>query len=369
MTYLTKFNASRKSQFRYLILLILTIVVCDMEILKAQSHTMYVGTYTDKSDSKGVYVYNFDENTGKTNLMTTIALNNPSFLARQGNVLYAVNEDTNGMLTAYDLKNNKILSTTSTDGMHPCHVAISPRDPVAVVSNYSSGSLCLFRLDEDGSVRSKDDFLKFEGSSINKSRQGESHIHSAFFTKDGKQVFVSDLGADLIYVFEIRKGNQGYRFQKIQEIKTKAGGGPRHLAFSKDEKTFYSVLELTGEIEVFQKAKELWSSRQIVPMFPENFEGEHGGGDIKLDKSGNILYATNRGTANLLASFQIDLKGLLSLKSLESVEGDSPRNLNLSPEEKFILISNQNSNNITIIPKEGTEKIKLQIPKPVCVIF
>lgn len=358
-----------KSPPKYLILLFTLFVVSSMEILIAQTTTMYVGTYTDKSDSKGVYIYDFNENTGRAVLQKTISMSNPSFLVRKGDVLYAVNEDLKGMVTAYDLKNSQVMNTFSTDGMHPCHIALSPRDPIAVVSNYSSGSLCLFSLQADGSIKAKDDFLKFEGSSINKSRQGESHIHSAFFTKDGSQLFVSDLGADLIYIFEIQKEAEQYKFHQVGAIKTKAGGGPRHLAFSKDEKTIYSILELTGEIEVFKKNQEIWISRQVQPMYSSDFVGEHGGADIKLSRDGKTLYATNRGTANLLATYQVNSKGLLSLKNIQSVKGNSPRNVQISPKEKVVLISNQNSNNVTIIPTRGSNTLNIQIPKPVCVIF
>lgn len=358
-----------KSKSSSLIFLLLTTVLFHMETLYAQTQTMYVGTYTNQSESKGVYIYNLDEHSGKVELSKTIPMSNPSFLARKGDILYAVNEDNEGMLTAYDLKQAKVLSEVSTNGMHPCHVALSPRDPIAIVSNYSSGSLVLYSLNDDGSVKSQNDFKAFAGSSVNKERQQESHIHSAFFKRDGSRVFVSDLGADLIYVFEIIQKDDKFNLHKVQEINTKAGGGPRHLVFSKDEKTIYSVLELTGEIEVFQQNGDNWVSKQIVPMYTADFNGEYGGADIKMSKNGKYLYATNRGTANTLSTYQVNNKGLLQSKKIQSVEGDSPRNVNISPGGKLLLISNQNSNNITVFSKDGNKKNRVDVPKPVCVIF
>ncbi len=371
--YLTNFNESMKRLFLSFILLSISTVVLHMNTVYAQHEKMYVGTYTSGNDSKGVYVYDFDERSGEAILEKTIAMDNPSFLARKGAVLYAVNEDSKGMLTVYDLDSDKILSHVSTDGEHPCHISLSPKDPVLVVSNYSSGSLVLYSLNQDGSIHALDDFLKFNGSSINNERQEESHIHSAFFNREGSQVYVSDLGADLIYVFEIERQNDKYRFHKVQEIKTKFGGGPRHLVFSQDEKTLYSILEMTGEVQVFQKENNDWVSKQIVPMYPTNFKGEHGGGDIKLSKDGKYIFATNRGTANFIYQYKINQDGKLKVKRYSSVFGDSPRNVNLSPSEKFIFVTNQNTNNITIFSKK-LEKPKdvglvLQIPKPVCVIF
>ena len=357
---------------KFLIALTLVFLLA-IQLLCAQSTRMYIGTYTSDSKSEGVYVYDFNNKNNKAELVRTIPMSNPSFLARKGDILYAVNEDIAGKLTVYDLKNNRLLSESSTKGMHPCHIALSPIYPVALVSNYSSGSLALYSLNENGSVNRMEDMLTFNNSSINKERQSTSHVHSAFFSKDGRLAYVSDLGADLIYIFEIVKSDKEFTLNKVGEIKTKLGGGPRHLAFSKDGNTIYSILELTGEIEVFQRKKSDWNSVQIVPMYSTNFKGQQGGADIKFDKKGSILFATNRGEVNEIYSYAVMKSGLLKYISSSSVYGDSPRNLNISPSRKKVFIANQNTNNITILPTNlrstGINISKINIPKPVCMIF
>src|SRR5258707_15506770 len=58
-------------------------------------YLVYVGTYTNKTTSKGIYVYNFDPGTGKlTSLGVAAESEDPSFLAvhPSGKYLYAVNE-------------------------------------------------------------------------------------------------------------------------------------------------------------------------------------------------------------------------------------------------------------------------------------
>jgi 6-phosphogluconolactonase len=58
-------------------------------------YLVYVGTYTNKTESKGIYVYSFDPGTGKlTSLGVAAESENPSFLALHpsGKYLYAVNE-------------------------------------------------------------------------------------------------------------------------------------------------------------------------------------------------------------------------------------------------------------------------------------
>src|SRR5882724_6809869 len=58
-------------------------------------YLVYVGTYTSKSASKGIYVYSFDPGTGKLSSLGVAAESeDPSFLAvhPSGKYLYAVNE-------------------------------------------------------------------------------------------------------------------------------------------------------------------------------------------------------------------------------------------------------------------------------------
>lgn len=342
--------------------------------LLAQLHPMYVGTYT-ANGSKGINVYDFDERTGETHFVKSITMNNPSFLARKGDLLYAVNEEVSGTVTAYNIKEDQFLSTLPTNGAHPCHVSISPIDSLLVVSNYSGGSVVLYSIAKNGSLNKQEDFIQFNKSSINKKRQEKSHIHSAFFSADGAFLFVSDLGGDLIYKIGIEKKESGYSFNIIDEIKVKPGGGPRHVVVNTDGSRLYSVLEMTGEIEVLENENSNWISKQIVPIYSDGFVGEHGGGDIKMSADGKYLYATNRGESNEIVVYKVGKNGLLSLLQVQSVEGISPRNIQLSPDEKWIIVSNQINGALSIFPRnqkngklQGIAKF-VEIPSSVCTIF
>lgn len=340
----------------------------------AQTYPMYVGTYTSNG-SKGVYVYDFNEKNAATKFVKAIPLPNPSFLARKDDILYVVQEESKGAVTAYDLKKNQVLNTLPTNGAHPCHVSVSPIDPLLVVSNYSGGSLVLYSTNKDGSLAKQEDFLQFDRSSINKERQQHSHIHSAFFSPDGKFVYVSDLGGDLIYKIAVKQEQAAYKFQIVDEIKVKAGGGPRHLAISADGRCLYAVLELTGEIEVLENSKDQWHSKQLIPIYKEGFVGEQGAGDIKLSADGKFIYATNRGESNEIVVYAVGKQGLLSTVQIESVNGVSPRNVQLSPQGRWVLVSNQITGALSLFGRDvKTGKltampVPIEIPSAVCTIF
>lgn len=342
--------------------------------LIAQIKPMYVGTYT-AGGSKGIYIYDFNQATGEAKFTKSIGMSNPSFVARNGNLLYAVNEDIQGAITAVDLNNGTILNSLPTNGAHPCHVSLSPTQPVIAVSNYSSGSLVLYSINKDGSLNKQEDFIAFKNSGINKSRQESSHIHSAFFSKDGNFLFVSDLGGDIIYKMKIDANNDGYKFNIVDEINTKAGAGPRHVVINDKSTLLYVVLEMTGEIEVLELKNGQWNSKQIVPIYSAGFNGEHGGGDIKMSADGRYIYATNRGQANEIAVYAVKKDGLLNPIQILSVEGNSPRNVQLSPDQKWVIVSNQLTNGLTYFkrdPKTGklqsTNRVE-PIPSSVCTIF
>ena len=60
--------------------------------------TMVVGTYTDQSTSDGMYVYRFNQRTGKSQLVSSVQAGNPSFLMMNHDVnrVYAVSEYNDG---------------------------------------------------------------------------------------------------------------------------------------------------------------------------------------------------------------------------------------------------------------------------------
>lgn len=374
-TILTKFNEEKmkiKSLYKSLVLLGL-VCICN-EHSYAQKLPMYIGTYTSGSKSDGVYIYDFDLKNGTSAFKRSIPMSNPSFLSRKENILYAVNEDMQGKVIAYDLKNDKILSQHETGGAHPCHVAYSSSLPVLLVANYSGGSLTLYSLDDNGGIRKQEEHIQYTSSSINKDRQNNAHIHSAFFSEDGKRAYVSDLGGDFIYEYAIVKNSNNYSLKELSRIQTKLGGGPRHLSFSKNGNFIYSVLELTGEVEVFCQDNGTWRSLQVLPMFEDNYQGNQGAADIKTSNNGKYVYATNRGAANVVATYEVRKNGELSLVDVIPVDGTSPRNLNLTPDNKWLLIGNQESSAVTVfkIDKHGRPKPtnnKIAIPKPVCIIF
>src|SRR3546814_3526945 len=78
--------------------LISLLLITSPLMILAQHIQLLAGTYTNKGKSEGIYVYDFDLKTGDATLISSIASENPSFLAlsADGKYVYAVNENGEG---------------------------------------------------------------------------------------------------------------------------------------------------------------------------------------------------------------------------------------------------------------------------------
>ncbi|MBP1623120.1 MAG: hypothetical protein H6Q07_1140, partial [Acidobacteria bacterium] len=128
---------------------------------ETDDYLLYAGTYTG-GDSKGIYAFRFQPSTGKTvSIGLAVESANPAFLAVHPDrrTLYAVNEALvseggNGSISAFaiDAKTGRLtfLNKMSSGGRNPCHLTIDRYGKWLLAANYSSGSVSVFPIKEDG---------------------------------------------------------------------------------------------------------------------------------------------------------------------------------------------------------------------------
>src|SRR5258708_9500497 len=134
-------------------------------------YMVYVGTYTNKTASKGIYVYNFDPGTGKlTSLGVAAESEDPSFLTMHpsGKYLYAVNEidhfgaQKSGAASAFsiDQKTGKLtlLNQAATRGAGPCHISLAKSGKFALGANYDHARVATFPVHPDATLSAASDF-------------------------------------------------------------------------------------------------------------------------------------------------------------------------------------------------------------------
>jgi 6-phosphogluconolactonase len=115
------------------------------------------------------------------------------------------------------------------------------------------------------------------------------------------------------------------------------------------------------------------TSIQTISAIPADYKGSVGSADIHVSPDGKFLYASNRGESNTIAIFSVAKDGKLTLVGHQSTLGKTPRNFNLDPSGNFLLVANQNGNNIVIFRRDKKTGLlsplekQIEVPNPVCI--
>src|SRR5581483_7963107 len=204
-------------------------------------YLVYIGTYT-QGESKGIYAYRFDAETGQsTSLGLAAATTNPSFLAIHPNhrFLYAVNEvaDYNGKASGgvsafvIDQQTGKLTlaNEVASLGADPCYVSLDNTGKYVLVANYTGGNVAVFPVLENGGLGKASAFVQHTGSSVNPRRQEGPHAHWIGMSPDNRFAIAADLGLDqlIVYRFDAHQGRLAPDHR--QWVKLVPGAGPRHF--------------------------------------------------------------------------------------------------------------------------------------------
>jgi 6-phosphogluconolactonase len=350
----------------------------------AQEHYLLVGTY-DSPKSEGIYVYKFNSTDGSVKEISHVKTSNPSFLAVAGNqkYIYAVSENGDstgkggGVISFSFNKKTGILtqvSRQSSEGNDPCYISIDQTGKWVIAGNYGSGNFSVLPVTPKGMLGKARQVVQHVGSGPDESRQKSPHVHAVFLKKNNYDLYVPDLGIDMIMTYRFDGKTGKVIPSKLGHVSTGAGSGPRHIDIHPNGKYVYLVEELSGSIAVFRDfGNGDLHEIQSLSALPLTYKGPAGGADIHVSPDGKFLYSSNRGSSNTIAIFSIDAKtGMIKLVDHQYTLGETPRNFNFDPSGKFLLVGNQNSHEVVIFKRDlktglltDTGK-RISVGKPVC---
>lgn len=349
-----------------------------------QNFYLVVGTYTNDQKTNGIHVYTFDAASGDFQERSkTVDINNPSFLviSKDKKNLYAVSEGGQGKgisAFAFDMASGKLtfLNSTAAGGSGPCYINVDDKKQTVFTGNYGGGSLSATRLKSDGSLSEDMQVIQHVGSSANKSRQDKPHVHAVVLSPDNKFLLVPDLGTDKVNVYRYDpKGSQPLSPATPSFATVSPGGGPRHLTFHPNGKHAYLILEMEGAIAAFDYKNGKLEATQTITMLTPDFTGKVGAADIHVSPDGKFLYGSNRGDANEIVIYSIDKNGKLAYAGRQGAGVNTPRNFAIDPTGNFLLVANQNGNDIVIFRRDKKSGMLtptgkgIQVDKPVCLKF
>src|SRR5947209_6327181 len=181
---------------------------------KSEKYWLYVGTYTNGSQSKGIYLFEMDSVTGKVKPLGLAGeAVNPSFLAIHPNrkFLYAVDEiaefgrKPTGAVSAFAIDPQtgklKLLNQQPSEGVGPCHLVVDRAGKNVLVANYGGGNGCVLPIGADGKLGAASSKYQHQGEVADKKRQGGPHAHSINLDAANHFAFVADLGLDQVFVY------------------------------------------------------------------------------------------------------------------------------------------------------------------------
>ena len=291
-----------------------------------------------------------------------------TFIAEDNGKIYALRSlDDSSSLCVFDAKiigdsdffcltddvASKALTEVTTPGKHSCHIVLLERQ--AVVADYTSGTLTLYELDEQGLPQPNPTVVTYQGKGPHPKRQLSPHIHSSTLSPDGNTLLVADLGCDRLIRYKVENGR--LVLPEAEIIALPAGSGPRHCAFAPEGDYLYVVTELTDEVMTFRTSDYKLLDRCIL-----NAGNPEGAAHIVVSADGKYLYASSRVSNTSKASCKPIPDGVAIYKRLADGKlkqihyqptGAHPRHFAVSNDGTKLVVACRDSHTVEIYTLKG----------------
>ena len=338
-----------------------------------------LGTYT-KRESKGIYSIELDENNKQLiDLNEEVHVQSPTFLAGNADfsLLFSIakSSDGRGGIKSFkkDTETGDYVEAGSAfeEGAPPCYISYDETRNLVYTANYHKGEVCVYEAAASGKLSLADKHTH-SGKSVHENQQSP-HAHYFDRTPDGRFLIACDLGTDEIVMYTLDEAN---KLTVSDVISVTPGSGPRHVAFHPDNQYAYVFAELSSDVIVFSYNDKngTLSPIQTISSIPKEHTSFNGGAAIRVSSDGNFVYASNRGHDSIV-TYKVADDGTLSLIEYTSTEGQTPRDFNLDPSERFVVVGHQDSDNLSLFERnasDGTLSLlqkDVYAPEVICVKF
>ncbi len=336
---------------------------------------LLLGTYTRRV-SDGIYTIELNTETqALENLSLLAEVGSPTYLDtnEDKSIIYTiVNENDEGGIASlvkqadgtYTRKDQVMAA-----GAPPCYVAYDKNRELVYTANYHKGEVAVYKTDAEGNLELTD-VDAHSGSSVHEN-QDAPHAHYTNLTPDEKYMVACDLGTDEVYTYEVSAEG---KLTEVARLEVAPGTGPRHLVFHPTLDIAYIFGELSSDVVVVSYDADTgkFEILQTISTIPADHTSFNGGAAIRISSDGKFVYASNRGHDSL-AIFETDTDGKLTLVNYTPTEGETPRDFNLDPSEKYIIVGHQDSDNLTLFERnaeDGTLTLlekDVEAPEVVCI--
>lgn len=365
----------------------LLLAACFSPLSVFASVPLWIGT--GGGDAKGIYRADFDPETGKIGGVSLAAeYGGPGFLALypEKSLLYAIGSpreafaDGSGAVAVFSIGADaslEFLAEASSGGRGPCHLALDAEGRTLAVANYSDGRIATIRLDENGRPGNAVSVITNTGKGPNAERQEGPHAHGVYFDTANRHLFVPDLGLDKVLVYRFSAETSEISAHTPAALETAPGAGPRHMAFSPDERHAYVINELDQTVLVADhgKGRGTFEAKQTVPTLPADFTEFNKISEIEVHPNGRFVYGSNRGHDSIVVFRRDEKTGELAFVQHAPCGGKTPRHFKIDPTGRWLLCAHQDSDSIAVLPLDpetgrlGAPVSIVSCPRPICLLF
>ncbi len=264
-------------------------------------------------------------------------------LSRDNRLLYTIRKDganpAKGLLMRYSISGDAVSKDWELPlpCEAPCHISLSPDETKVAFAAYVSATAGIVDLATKEILS-----VVHEGKGPRADRQDKAHAHCAFFTPSGDRVGVVDLGIDQVRFYDLEM-----KPDAAMTITVEPGFGPRHVVFSSDGKLMFLIHELGNKVSSYKFDGRKFELVDTKSTLPADYDGSATKtAAIKLTADDGILMASNRGHDSI-AFYDVDkATGKLSLRNIAKLTGKFPRDFELVPGEKFMIVGHKMSDEI-----------------------
>jgi 6-phosphogluconolactonase len=305
-----------------------------------------IGGYDYGSNSYPLTTYDLDPESGAlTERGSVDAGANPSYLALapSGTELYVANEIDSefGGLTALSIAADGTLSVlnhqSGSDGGFT-YVAVDPSGSFAFGAAYNGGSVSVFPIQADGSL----------GAEVtNRDFGNQSNSHCVGFDPAGRFAFVPNKGNNEIA--QLILGSDGSLSDNSPAtVNTAPGAGPRHIAIHPNGGLAFLIAELDSTMTPYQISPEGTLTPGTSLSTRAGTGGQNTGAHVELSPDGHFVYGSNRGDNDIVVFAADQTSGELTLIENESSRGSTPRDFDIDPYGRVLVVANQDSNDLAV---------------------
>ena len=355
------------------------------------AQTFLIGGYGD-----GIYSSTLEADGKMTEPKLAVKQSQPAFFVfhPKRDILYSITESGRNdstapaAVTAYsfrriDLTSGNppvltLINSQKIDGDGPCHVSVDATGEFLAIANYSSGSVVVCPISADGAIKPATSNVQHSNDESNIQRQVKAHAHCSFWDTTNRYLFVSDLGLDKVFVYDLNRETGKLEPAKHPALLLARGSGPRHISIHPNGRWVYIINEsnMTMTAAAWDSTIGQLTEIQTVSTLPVDAKGKNfSTAEVLVHPSGRFVYGSNRGH-DTIASFRVDEQtGKLTSIGHTSSNGKTPRNFRITPKGDFLLAENQQSDSIhsfRIDAETGdltATGFSAKAPAPACIKF